>query len=302
MGIDIPSVQLLCCAKNIGVDFSDTMMVGRQHVISPPDATASILSAIGIPREQASAILEDQFAEPLFALLGAKQVSSVDASDYEKATYVHDFNQPLPTFLANRFSVVHDGGTIEHVFNIPQAFKNCMEMIRVGGHFIQVNVANNYMGHGFWQFCPELIYRIFSRENGFQTKAVLMHEPNVMRPTGASFGTWYKVGDPAAHHCRVELISDMPTYICTIAQRVEDRKIFARFPQQSHYVEAWKRAQEPRHEIRSSPPRFSIRRMIPRPIKKLVRWGRNAVKKTPGPFDRPYYRRISDDDFVRGRI
>ena len=72
MGIDIPSVQLLCCAKNIGVDFSDTMMVGRQHVISPPDATASILSAIGIPREQASAILEDQFAEPLFALLGAK--------------------------------------------------------------------------------------------------------------------------------------------------------------------------------------------------------------------------------------
>ena len=105
-----------------------------------------------------------------------EQVSSVDASDYERATHIHDFNQPLPASLANRFSVVHDGGTIEHVFNIPQAFKNCMEMVRVGGHFIQVNVANNYMGHGFWQFCPELIYRIFSRENGFQIKAVLMHE------------------------------------------------------------------------------------------------------------------------------
>jgi hypothetical protein len=300
MGIDVPSMQLLCCAKNIGVDFSDTITVGRQRVLVPPDATAPILSAIGTPRELASAILEGQFAEPLFALLGAKQVSSVDASDYEQATDVHDFNQPLPTSLANRFSVVHDGGTIEHVFNILQAFKNCMEMVRVGGHFIQVNVANNYMGHGFWQFCPELIYRIFSRENGFQIKAVLMHKSNVVR-SRASFGRWYKVDDPAVHHCRVELINDRPTYICTIAQRVEDRRIFVRFPQQSDYVEVWKQTREPGHEIRSSPPRFSIRRMIPRPIKKLVRWGRNAGK-TPGPFDRPYYHRISDDDFVRGRI
>jgi hypothetical protein len=270
MGIDVPSMQLLCCAKNIGVNFSDTMTVGRQHVYVPPDATASILSAIGTPRELAFAILYRQFAEPLFALLGAKQVSSVDASDFEQATHVHDLNQPLPTSLANRFSVVHDGGTIEHVFNIPQAFKNCMEMVCVGGHFIQVNEANNYMGHGFWQFCPELIYRIFSRENGFQIKAVLMHE----HETGASFGTWYKVDDPAVHHCRVELMNDRPTYICTIAQRVEDRRIFARFPQQSDYVEAWKQTREPRHEIRSS----------------------------LGPFDRPYYRRISDDDLVRGRI
>jgi hypothetical protein len=76
-------VQLLCCAKNIGVDFSDTMTVGRQHMHLPPDAVASILSAIDAPRELASAILEGQFAEPLFAL--------------------HDFDQPLPTSLATDF-------------------------------------------------------------------------------------------------------------------------------------------------------------------------------------------------------
>jgi hypothetical protein len=153
MGIDVPSLQLLCCAKSIGVDFSDTMTVGRQNVLLRPDTTASILAAIGIPREQASVVFEWDFAEPLFSLLGARRVSSVDASDFERATYIHDFNQPLPAFLTNRFSVVLHGGTIEHVFNIPQAFKNCMEMVRVGGHFIQVNEANNYMGHGFWQFC-----------------------------------------------------------------------------------------------------------------------------------------------------
>ncbi len=301
MGIDIPSVQLLCCAKRIGVDFSDTMTVGRQMVFVPPDAIASILSTIGIPSEQTSVIVEGQFAESLFTLLGARQVSSVDASNYERATHIHDFNQSLPASLANRSSVVHDGGTIEHVFNIPQAFKNCMEMVRIGGHFIQVTGANNYMGHGFWQFCPELIYRIFSRENGFQIKAVLMHEPIAMRPgAGTSFGAWYKVEDPASHHCRVELINDMPTYICTIAQRVEDRRIFAHFPQQSDYVEAWKltREQRPESSIRGG----VIRRMIPRSIKKLALWIRDAAKNKPGSFDRPYYHRISDDDLVCGRF
>jgi hypothetical protein len=109
MGIDIPSMQLLCCAKSMGVDFSDTITVGRQTVVGPSDAIAAILSVINLPRDQASLVLPGQFAEPLFALLGARRVSSVDASDYERATHVHDFNQPLPASLVNRFSVVHDG-------------------------------------------------------------------------------------------------------------------------------------------------------------------------------------------------
>jgi hypothetical protein len=315
MGIDVRSVQFFCCAKSIGVDFSDTMMVGRQVVyLTYTDLITSALSTIGIPREQIFAALKklEQSppapAEPLFSLLGAKQVSSVDISDYEGATHIHDFNQPLPASLAGQFSVVHDGGTIEHVFNIPQAFKNCMEMLRVGGHFIQLNNANNYMGHGFWQFCPELIYRIFSRENGFQIKAVLMNVHVMRHPGGASLGRWYKVEDPAKHHCRVELTNDRPTCICTIAQRVEDKRIFATLPTQSDYVEFWKRTQERRHEIEGkSSTVFSIRRMIPRPVKKLIRWSLNPVSGVTRnvawrPFDRPYYKSISDQDVVLGRI
>jgi len=290
MGINIPTMQLFCCAKSIGVDFSETMMVGRQVVHAPRNAIDAILGVIGISPEHASTILEGQFAEPLFDLLGAKRVSSLDVSDFEGATIIHDLNHPLPTSLANRFSVVLEGGTIEHVFNVPQAFKNCMEMVRVGGHFIHVNPANNYMGHGFWQFCPELIYRIFSLENGFQIKAVLMHEHEI-RGRGASFGKWYKVEDPAVQHCRVELINAKRTSICTIAQRVGDETIFARFPQQSFYVERWNQA----HQRRPPPLRF--RRMIPRPIKRLVRWF-----GWPRPFDRPYYRRISDEEVMHGRI
>jgi len=300
MGIDFPSAQFLCCAKSIGVDFSNTMMVGRQVVNMTDTDVASVLSTIGVPREKIFAAFQGKVeeraaAEPLFSLLGARQVSSVDASDYEGATYIHDLNRPLPASLAGHFSVVHDGGTIEHVFNIPQAFKNCMEMLRVGGHFVQVNVANNYMGHGFWQFCPELIYRIFSADNGFRIKAVLMNVHG-----GASPDRWYKVDDPAKHHCRAELINHRPTYICTIAERVEQGRIFATFPQQSDYVETWERTQDGRRDIeRKSSPAFSIRRMIPHPVKKLIRW---TLKAVPDPFDRPYYQRVSDQDVVLGRI
>jgi hypothetical protein len=43
--------------------------------------------------------------------------------------------------------------------------------------------------------------------------------------------------------------------------------------------------------------------MIPRPFKKLIRSTLNAArKKRAGPFDRPYYQRISDEDVVLGRV
>jgi hypothetical protein len=267
MGIDVPSMQLLCCAKSAGVDFEATCMIGRQTINASPRDVRAIFGQIDVPESELTQLREGQFAEPLFKLLGATEVASVDASDYEEATHIHDMNYAVPENLLERYSVVHEGGTIEHVFNITQAFKNCMEMVKVGGHLIQVNIANNYMGHGFWQFSPELIYRIFSPENGFQIKAVLIHVPHRMQPTGALFGRWYAVQDPAICRRRVELINTMPTYICTIAQRIARMDIFANPPQQSDYVEVWSRSSEPAKKTA-----FSWRSYLPGPVKRAVRW------------------------------
>ena len=77
-------------------------------------------------------------------------------------------NLPIGDDLKRKFSVVIDGGTLEHVFNFPVAIKNCMQMLDVGGHFFVHTMANNFMGHGFYQFSPELFYRVFSPENGFR--------------------------------------------------------------------------------------------------------------------------------------
>lgn len=293
MGLDLASIQLLCCAKNMGVDFTESLMIGRQEILCGQDEAMRTFSAAGISPHE---ICRGEFGEPVFRLLGAKKVYSVDGSDYEKATYVCDLNEPCPDSLKNRFSVVHDGGTLEHVFNISQALKTCMEMVRVGGSFVQVTVANNFMGHGFWQVSPETLFRVFSKENGYKVKAVLL------RVLGNS-GNWYKVSDPAEFGGRVELVNDRPTYICTIAERIEDASIFETFPYQSDYAKRWKAAKAPQQlgSKRASAPSL-FRRAIPRPVKKMVRMSLSRLKRRQSEFDQPYYKRVSDDDLIRGRL
>jgi len=292
MGLDLPSVQMLCCAKSLRADFSKTLMIGRQTISEDAETLASPLSAVGISESDIRTLKKGEFGEALFQMLGATLVESLDASDYEQATYVHDLNRPSPPHLSQKFTVVYDGGTLEHVFNLPQAFKASMEMVRLGGHFIQVNVANNFMGHGFWQFGPETIYRIFSAENGFLIKIVLLHEV-VHR------GGWYLVSDPSISRGRAELVNNCPTYICTMAQRVSLKDVFARYPQQSDYVTSWKRLRGSPNA--QSPKPRSIREMIPQSVKRFLRSTRDVVTAR-SPFDRPYYRRVSESDLVRGRI
>src|SRR5207248_1444799 len=97
--------------------------------------------------------------------------------------------------------------------NVYQALKNCMEMVAVGGHFTQVNAANNFMGHGFWQFSPEMIFRAFSPANGYEIVVVLLHEV-------VPGGSWYVVTDPEEVKTRVESCNMLPTYILTVARRI----------------------------------------------------------------------------------
>ena len=42
-------------------------------------------------------------------------------------------------------------------------------MVKLGGHFIGVYPIDNFCGHGFYQFLPELFFRCFSQENGFES-------------------------------------------------------------------------------------------------------------------------------------
>src|SRR5439155_22867164 len=146
MGFDIHALRLLSESRQRGLSFSSTITIGRQHYseLKPSDLCA----ALGIKGEDASALLGQKYIELRLARLGATRIESLDNSAYEQATIIHDLNEPIPEHLKVSFSCVFDGGAIEHIFNFPQAIKNCMEMVTVGGHFVGLTTANNFMGHG----------------------------------------------------------------------------------------------------------------------------------------------------------
>jgi SAM-dependent methyltransferase len=183
----------------------------------------------------------ETYSEGFFRLLGSSTVESIDYSDYEKASIVHDMNEPLPNGLKGRFSVVVDAGTLEHVFNFPVAIKNCMELLGEGGHFIGITPANNFMGHGFYQFGPELLFSVFSPQNGFEMVKLIICED-------FEDAQWYEVGRPKGGIAgRVTLTNHRPTYLMCIARRLAGlREPFLSTPQQSDYHDAWSHRIEPK--------------------------------------------------------
>jgi len=223
MGLDANGLKFLIEARRAGVDFSRTATMGRQEMLASPEDIA----VAGVDLTDVC-----DYAEEFLKKLGANEVTSFDASAYEGASVVHDFNRPIGDEYKNRFTCVLDGGTLEHIFDFPTAIRNCMEMVEVGGHFLALTPANNYFGHGFYQFSPELFYRIFSEENGFAVEQMFLYED---RPGS----DWYEVADPAKVGERVTMTNSEPASLAIIARKVSDAEILARSPQQSDYATAW---------------------------------------------------------------
>jgi len=302
VGLDTPSIKFLCAAKSLGVDFARTVMIGRQAFFPKRDGLSSVLEVLkpGCPPDP---LFVGGYSESFFKLLGAETVDSIDLSDFEGATLLHDMNQPLPAALRGRFTAVHDGGTLEHIFNIPQALRNCMELVSVGGHFTQVNAANNFMGHGFWQLSPELLFRVFSPENGFEITTMLLHE---VTPTGG----WYEVQDPNKAQSRVELCNSVPTYILTVARKIADVTIFALPPQQSDYQVLWDMKDPAGHVV--APLKAKVERghhsgllsglhALPSPLRHVLKGIRRGFFPRAGEeFNRPYFRKLNEAQLLRG--
>lgn len=102
---------------------------------------------------------EDGFSETFFERIGYPAMKSMDASTYEGCDIVQDLNDPVVDDLRGKFDLVIDGGTIEHVFNTPQALDNVFHMLKDDGIFISINGMTGWAGHGFYQFSPELVWR-----------------------------------------------------------------------------------------------------------------------------------------------
>jgi len=233
MGLDINAVLFLLAAHKKGANFGDVLTIGRQDLNIYPAKMREVLAKAGLPADLfAPTAADTRFAEPVFQTLGARTIASLDASAFEGAQYVHDLNLPVGPELKQRFDLVYDGGTLEHVFNFPMALQNCMEMVREGGRFITHTCANNCCGHGFYQFSPELFYNVFSEDNGFEVERMILHAVG-------PYGRWYEVANPRTIRSRVELFNCVPLLMLLQVRRTRIVPLFTKTPQQSDYTPRW---------------------------------------------------------------
>jgi SAM-dependent methyltransferase len=257
MGLDINAVRFLIDARKRGADFGEVLTLGRQDLNVYPARMVQVLEAHGFSAEAFKGDAKALYAEPCFLSLSARKVHAMDFSDFEGAGFVHDLNKPVAAELRERFDLVYDGGTLEHVFNFPVALQNCMEMVKPGGHLFFHTGANGYCGHGFYQFSPELFYRALSPENGFEVLRMVLHKVG-------PYGRWYEVSDPNTVRARVELVSLAPVQLLIQAKRTHVTPIFAQAPQQSDYTPRWQPAKpgDP-PPVSYEPPRPALAKVLP---------------------------------------
>lgn len=180
MGIDLWNLRFLLEAHKTYGALGETIQMGRQeiHLGEHEHPVAdSMLREYGFDANFNQARDGGRYAdEGLLQFLGATNVQSADASAYEGAALVHDFNDPLPVEQHQRWDTVFDGGSLEHIFNVPTALANEMNMIKIGGRLLSSLPANNWLGHGFYQFSQELPFRTFTPANGFNLTAVMFSD------------------------------------------------------------------------------------------------------------------------------
>jgi SAM-dependent methyltransferase len=236
MAYNTHDVRFLFSCYRRGVSFKKTLVIGRSLVWVSTGELCGAAREFGIDLSTSAAkeILQSRngYCEPLFQLLGAEEVQAMDVSDYEQAGLIHDLNQPIPDFLRGQFTAVVDGGSLEHVFNIVQAFKNCMELTGEGGSLISLAPANNFLGHGFHQLSPEFLFAALSPENGFKMGRVLVHENKKNAPV-------FEVMDPREFGGRVTLCNRLPVFIKAWAVREKAKTVFETYPQQPDWKDYW---------------------------------------------------------------
>ena len=236
MGLSQYGFALLLARQTIGGGLGRVLCLGRQRGAMGEANAARLAHAQQIPWREERLVRGSSWGDSAILAAGAESVDSMDFSTYESCSIVHDLNQPVPGKLAGAFDTIFDGGTLEHVFDFPGAIRNCLRMLKPGGVFLAETPANNWMGHGFYQFSPELFYRVFTPETGSQVTAMAVLREGLRDQL-------FIIDDPATVGARLRYNVRGRTALLVMAQKLEDREPAAT-PQQSDYQTVWRKAAE----------------------------------------------------------
>jgi SAM-dependent methyltransferase len=142
------------------------LSLARQRITSDPAEVIDYLAASGFdvdfPDMRTAGTLTTR---EMFRSLGFDAYDDVDFTPEEACTIVHDMNQPLPEAYHDRYDLVFEMGTLEHIFDVKTSFQNIIAALKTGGSVIHL-APLNFINHGFYNFSPTLFHDVY-RVNGF---------------------------------------------------------------------------------------------------------------------------------------
>jgi len=227
MGID----YTVCEALLLAVQYAKggrAVTLGRQEIHIPYSTVEFFLQKYGCDPKPYSG-----FCEPLLQSLGFESVDSIDNSDFEGATILHNMNHPI---YRNPYDFILDGGTIEHIFNAPQVCENIINLLNVGGVYLSITPNNNSSGHGIYQFSPEFYLTAFSEEYGMKVLELYLAK------VGTGKEEWINVNSYQGGRNMTSFGTNEPVYTIAIIQKVSTKRksLLTNPPNQYSYELDWK--------------------------------------------------------------
>jgi hypothetical protein len=275
MAINPVSAELLLLCRSLSPERRCALMLGRQWIRLSRAQATELQTRHALPLFD---LCDDEgrdahYGEPFLQRLGFTLTDSLDADAYQGAGLIHDLNTPLPPDWHGRYDWVFDGGTLEHVFDLPQASKNVAALLREGGLFIAMSPCNNWMGHGLYQFSPELLFRLYSPSRGFRCRFAALYEHDS--------GRFLALEDPALNAQRHAYNPPGRLSLLFVAQKTTTLNPTASLTQ-SDYQSAWLQGLHSAPPTPSSPPSL-LRRCTPPWLAQIVRqWHINRRRRQEG--------------------
>lgn len=148
MGVDLRAFEILERLDSAGkLRGARILTLGRQHI----DYDHRIAHGY----EWLDDFLFDQFEA---------RCHSIDVSDYEDATFVWDFQEPIgPEEDFEPYDLILDFGTVEHIYDIARVYENIDQLLAPGGMYVGVNGRTGWNSHGLFQFTPEFSFTLANK-------------------------------------------------------------------------------------------------------------------------------------------
>jgi len=224
MGIDFTGLEALLLAQYHVKNKRNCLTLGRQQLHRQTELIQALLNKWHFTHLAQNNYQCNEYCEKLFNDLGYNIVDSIDNSNYENATIIHNLNNPIttPNELYNKYDFIFDGGTLEHIFNAPQVCENIINLLNIDGIYCSVVPNNNFSGHGIYQFSPDFFLSAFTKEYGMKIEALYIAKDN------SQINEWINVNyhdETNIGRTEASFKSLDPVYVIAIIRKISNERL-----------------------------------------------------------------------------